>query len=296
MSESASPETHHTGGLHDTSFSPRLELDTGRPDDDFDEAVRIAQAEFDRHQPDVVVGSSRGGAVAMNQKIDVPLVLLCPAWKRWGAATTVKPGTVILHSQADETIPFADSQELLRNSGIPDSALIVVGHEHRLADPESLAKMLEAVEKTAGNGDQGFICPTCEHYHAELPMDFAVDPYPYLTIPADERHSRCYLTSDLCVIDEKDFFIRGCFEILVLDGPRPFVWSVWVSLSEMAQASLDVGFGHLGFPEIGLWTLPINLASQRVMGKLGFRYERDFEFAGLLHRFYRLAIAFRVQA
>jgi RimJ/RimL family protein N-acetyltransferase len=41
--------------------------------------------------------------------------------------------------------------------------------------------------------------------------------------------------------------------------------------------------------EIGSWTLPTNLASQRVMEKLGFRYERDFEFAGLLHRFYRLA-------
>jgi hypothetical protein len=30
------------------------------------ETVQTAQAEFDRHQPDVVVGSSRGGAVAMN--------------------------------------------------------------------------------------------------------------------------------------------------------------------------------------------------------------------------------------
>jgi hypothetical protein len=35
------------------------------PDDDFNEAVRIAQEEFDKHQPQVVVGSSRGGAVAM---------------------------------------------------------------------------------------------------------------------------------------------------------------------------------------------------------------------------------------
>ena len=32
------------------------------PDDDFDAAVKIAQADFDRHQPDVVVGSSWGGA------------------------------------------------------------------------------------------------------------------------------------------------------------------------------------------------------------------------------------------
>jgi len=120
------------------------------PVDDFDAAVRIAQAEFDQHQPDVVVGSSRGGAVAMNMNSgDTPRVLLCPAWKRWGTATTVKPGTIILHSPADETIPFADSQELLRNSGLPESALIVVGAEHRLADPESLKAMLEAIERIA---------------------------------------------------------------------------------------------------------------------------------------------------
>jgi hypothetical protein len=60
------------------------------PDDDFDEAVRIAQAAFDKHQPDVVVGSSRGGAVAMNLRSDgARLVLLCPAWKKWGAARKV---------------------------------------------------------------------------------------------------------------------------------------------------------------------------------------------------------------
>jgi [ribosomal protein S5]-alanine N-acetyltransferase len=58
--------------------------------------------------------------------------------------------------------------------------------------------------------------------------------------------------------------------------------------TEMAQASLEVGFGHLELAEIASWTLPTNLASQRVMEKLGFRYERDFEFAGLGHRFYRL--------
>jgi len=33
------------------------------PDEDFAEAVRIAQAEFDRHRPDVIVGSSRGGVM-----------------------------------------------------------------------------------------------------------------------------------------------------------------------------------------------------------------------------------------
>ena len=42
-------------------------------------------------------------------------------------------------------------------------------------------------------------------------------------------------------------------------------------------------------PEIGSWALPDNRASQRVMEKVGFQYERDFDFAGLEHRFYRLA-------
>jgi RimJ/RimL family protein N-acetyltransferase len=58
--------------------------------------------------------------------------------------------------------------------------------------------------------------------------------------------------------------------------------------TEMARASLKIGFGQLRLAEIASWTLPINLASQRVLEKMGFRYERDFEFAGLVHRFYRL--------
>jgi pimeloyl-ACP methyl ester carboxylesterase len=117
-------------------------------DDDFDEAVRTAQAEYDRHLPDVIVGSSRGGAVAMNLASgSTPLVLLCPAWKRWGMVKTVKPGTVILHSEADEVIPFAESRELVLVSGLPESALVIVGNDHRLADPESLRAMLEACER-----------------------------------------------------------------------------------------------------------------------------------------------------
>jgi hypothetical protein len=145
----------------------------------------------------------------------------------------VKPGTIILHSEADDVVQFADSLELVRNSGLPESALVVVGHQHRLADPESLQKMLEAVERAVGNGEQGYICGTCGKYHAELPMDFAADtPNAYLAIPAEERKARCFLTSDVCVIDAKEFFIRGCLEIPVTDGPRPFVWGVWVSLSE----------------------------------------------------------------
>ncbi len=132
--------TYLAGAGH-TVINPAL------PDEDFAAAVAIAQAEFDRHQPEVVVGSSRGGAVAMNiQSGTARLVLLCPAWKRWGSVSTVKPGTVILHSEADDVVPIADSRELLARSGLPPSALRVVGTDHRLADAEPLAAMLAAVE------------------------------------------------------------------------------------------------------------------------------------------------------
>lgn len=131
-------------------FNPALD------DDDFDRAVHTAQAEYDQHRPDVIVGSSRGGAVAMNlESGSTPLVLLCPAWKRWGTAGTVKPPTVILHSPADDVIPIADSRELARASGLPGSALVVVGNDHRLADPESLKSMLEACEMAVFQRETG---------------------------------------------------------------------------------------------------------------------------------------------
>jgi hypothetical protein len=118
------------------------------PHEDFVEAVRIAQAEFDKHQPQVVVGSSRGGAIAMNiNSGDAKLVLLCPAWKKYGTAKTVKAGSVILHSRADDVVPFADSEELIQNSGLPPESLIEVGTDHRLADPEPLKAILEACER-----------------------------------------------------------------------------------------------------------------------------------------------------
>lgn len=116
--------------------------------EDFQAALRTAQAAFDQHQPDVVVGSSRGGAVAVNlDSGSARLVLICPAWKKWGNAVSVKPGTKILHSRADDVVPFEDSVELTTKSGLPSSALIEVGQDHRLADLESLEAFLRAVER-----------------------------------------------------------------------------------------------------------------------------------------------------
>jgi hypothetical protein len=115
--------------------------------EDFQAALHAAQAAFDQHQPDVVVGSSRGGAVAVNiNSGSARLVLICPAWKKWGKVRSVKAGTQIIHSRADDVVPFQDSLDLISISGLPASALIEVGQDHRLADPEPLEALLRAVD------------------------------------------------------------------------------------------------------------------------------------------------------
>ena len=73
--------------------------------------------------------------------------LQCPAWKKWGLATTIKPNTVILHSRQDDVVSFEDSEELIANSDLPPETLIEIGTDHRLADPEPLKAMLGACER-----------------------------------------------------------------------------------------------------------------------------------------------------
>ena len=80
------------------------------------------------------------------------------------------------------------------------------------------------------------------------------------------------------------FIGRGGLKTYQIDGKdviglayavMPDYWNRGFA-TEMAQASLEVGFEHLGFSEIGSWTLPVNLASQRVMEKLGIPVRAGF--------------------
>ena len=100
---------------------------------------------------DVVVASSRGGAVAtaLNPR-GVPMLLLCPAWKHFGLDARVSGTVRILHAAGDELIPLADSVELLARSGLPAAWLTVVGVEHRLHDAAATKAMLAAVLELAG--------------------------------------------------------------------------------------------------------------------------------------------------
>jgi hypothetical protein len=80
---------------------------------------------------------------------------------------------------------------------------------------------------------QGYKCNTCGNWHDDLPMSFGANtPYWYDMIAPEERSWRAELSSDQCIIDNQHYFVRGCIEIPILDDPGPFIWGVWVSLSE----------------------------------------------------------------
>jgi len=116
------------------------------PRDDWDAALAIAREAYAVHRPAVVVGSSRGGALALALRPEgARVVLLCPAWRKFVPDERALPGTVVLHAPADAVVPFEGSVALLEASGLPPESLRVTGADHRLGDEESLALLVSVV-------------------------------------------------------------------------------------------------------------------------------------------------------
>jgi ribosomal-protein-alanine N-acetyltransferase len=61
--------------------------------------------------------------------------------------------------------------------------------------------------------------------------------------------------------------------------------------TELARACARIAFYELKRADLVCFTLPTNRASQRVMEKVGFRYERDIVHADLPHVLYRMSAA-----
>jgi ribosomal-protein-alanine N-acetyltransferase len=58
--------------------------------------------------------------------------------------------------------------------------------------------------------------------------------------------------------------------------------------TEISTAILELAFKTIGLTEVVCFTLRTNFASQRVMKKVGFQFEREGVHTGLPHVFYRL--------
>lgn len=77
-----------------------------------------------------------------------------------------------------------------------------------------------------------FKCACCDEIVEDMPSFAWEKPLSYFEVPKETREADIFLTGELCVIADERFFIRGCIEIPVFGSEDPFIWGVWVSLSE----------------------------------------------------------------
>lgn len=93
---------------------------------------------------DVLIGSSRGGALVCQADTDVPKIMIAPAWKKFSALPMLTKDDVILHSKHDDLVPFEDSERLAKLFGCK---LIECGNDHRMSDPDTLALITETIKE-----------------------------------------------------------------------------------------------------------------------------------------------------
>ncbi len=80
--------------------------------------------------------------------------------------------------------------------------------------------------------------------------------------------------------------VEGTFETEIAYAVASDYWDRGLA-TEMADAIVDIAFRKLNLADLVAFTLPTNVASRRVMEKVGFSYERDIQHAGLPHVLYR---------
>ena len=80
------------------------------PKDDWEETLRVAQECVDAYRPDIIIGSSRGGAVALNvknEKKNHKLILIAPAWRKYGKVSkTLIQSDICVYSNDPLTLPI----------------------------------------------------------------------------------------------------------------------------------------------------------------------------------------------
>jgi len=119
-------------------FAPKLKST------DWAQSVAAAREILEKVKPDLVIGSSRGAAVAMATNTTVPMVLICPAWGKYAPWSVCRANSTILHAKSDRIVKFSDSELLSHTSG---AKLVEVGKDHRMDDENAMKALLEVISE-----------------------------------------------------------------------------------------------------------------------------------------------------
>jgi len=78
-----------------------------------------------------------------------------------------------------------------------------------------------------------YVCSRWGKEHAGLPFSFAADfPDPFANLSHDQREARAHISSDQCIIDQEQFYLRGCLEIPIQGTDQVFLWGLWARIWE----------------------------------------------------------------
>ena len=91
-----------------------------------------------------------------------------------------------------------------------------------------------------------FTCAVCGKQHTDLPDIGWPAPFHWSDQFSADPHS--LLTADLCIVQNRDFFVRGVLEVPILESDRKFGWGVWVSHK---RENFEIYREHFDTAEIG---------------------------------------------
>lgn len=115
------------------------------------------------------------------------------------------------------------------------------------------------------------------------PFSYEIEaPDLWAQMPQDRRERRGELDSEICVIDDEHFFIKGNLWIPVLDGDQEFNWTVWVSVGkadfdrsielwEAPNRELEPAYGCSLANELSLYPGSLGLEAQLITLGVGER-------------------------
>lgn len=87
---------------------------------------------------------------------------------------------------------------------------------------------------------ESYVCHSCGQQHDEIPLSFAADfPDPYVKLSREDRDNRTLISSDHCIIDQEQFYLRGCLELPIIDSSEIFLWGVWARVHEKDFDTID---------------------------------------------------------
>jgi alpha/beta superfamily hydrolase len=129
-------------------------MDTG----DFAGCVALHRRVVEEFAPQVLVGSSFGGAVALALlaagAFRGPTLLLAPAQRHFGVAESLPPRipVIIAHGLRDDVVDIAGSRGLAASSTPEWVTLLEVDDDHRLQSLVDTGKLADLVRELASRG------------------------------------------------------------------------------------------------------------------------------------------------